>query len=124
MTNIETPKHDLGLVDTNQGCSCSSGEACACGTHDHHEDHGHHEAESGITPAQTADYLVDGMTCSHCVSSVTEEISALSGVEGVTVQLKPGGSSTVSVASSAALDRDAIRVAIEEAGYSLAGDLR
>lgn len=92
MTNIETPKHDLG--------------------------------ESAVASAQTAEYLVDGMTCSHCVASVTEEISSLSGVEGVTVQLKPGGSSTVSVASSAALDRDAIRIAIEEAGYSLAGDLR
>jgi copper chaperone len=120
MTNTET-NHELGLVGTNQGCSCGTGEACACGSH---EDHSHHESESGAAPAQTADYLVDGMTCSHCVSSVTEEISALPGVEGVTVQLKSGGSSTVSVASSSPLDRDAIRVAVEEAGYSLAGDPR
>jgi copper chaperone len=64
------------------------------------------------------------MTCSHCVASVTEEISALSGVDSVSIDLKPGGSSTVSVASSSPIDAEAVRAAVEEAGYSLAGALR
>ncbi len=66
------------------------------------------------------DYFVDGMTCAHCVASVTEELSALDGVTSVSVDLKPGNSSRVSVSSAAPLDDDAVRAAVEEAGYELA----
>ncbi len=64
-------------------------------------------------------YLVDGMTCSHCVSSVTEEISALDGVTSVSVDLHSGGTSRVTVASSAPVPVAAIREAVTEAGYAL-----
>ncbi|HEY5221843.1 MAG TPA: heavy-metal-associated domain-containing protein [Microbacteriaceae bacterium] len=67
----------------------------------------------------TQDYFVDGMTCSHCVASVSEELSELDGVASVAVELKPGSSSRVSVASATPLDEDAVRAAIEEAGYEL-----
>jgi copper chaperone CopZ len=67
----------------------------------------------------TTDLGVTGMTCGHCVSSVTEELSALDGVESVTVQLNVGGASVVTVASTADLDPAAIRAAVDEAGYSL-----
>ncbi|TAM71186.1 MAG: copper chaperone [Microbacteriaceae bacterium] len=60
------------------------------------------------------------MTCAHCVASVTEELSALDGVTSVSVDLKPGNSSRVSVSSAAPLDDDAVRAAVEEAGYELA----
>ncbi|WP_259462909.1 heavy-metal-associated domain-containing protein [Mycetocola manganoxydans] len=60
------------------------------------------------------------MTCSHCVSSVTEELSALPGVESVKVKLNAGGTSQVMVESSTALDVDAVRTALDEAGYELA----
>ncbi|HEU4808761.1 MAG TPA: cation transporter [Homoserinimonas sp.] len=63
---------------------------------------------------------VTGMTCGHCVSSVTEELSALDGVESVDVQLNVGGVSTVTVASASPLDPAAIRAAVDEAGYALA----
>ncbi len=105
--------HDLGLSDKDAGCNC--------GTHNHQEARVH-EA-SGASTA-TTDFLVNGMTCSHCVASVTEEISALSGVDSVSIDLKPGGSSTVSVASSSPIDTEAVRAAVEEAGYSLAGASR
>ncbi|NEM90970.1 heavy-metal-associated domain-containing protein [Galbitalea soli] len=65
-------------------------------------------------------YLVDGMTCSHCVASVTEEVSALAGVESVAIDLKAGASSAVTVVSSQPIDTDAIRAAVTEAGYTLA----
>lgn len=64
-------------------------------------------------------FQVDGMTCGHCVSSVTEEISGLAGVEGVEVQLVAGGRSTVTVASDSPLRIDDVRAAVSEAGYSL-----
>ena len=42
-------------------------------------------------------YAVRGMTCDHCVTAVTEEISALSGVIGVEVDLVVNGNSRVTV---------------------------
>ena len=62
-------------------------------------------------------YTVTGMTCGHCVASVTEEVQEVPGVEGVDVVLETG---QVTVTSTAPLDEAAIRAAVEEAGYQLA----
>jgi copper chaperone CopZ len=67
----------------------------------------------------TATYSVTGMTCSHCVSAVTEEISRIDGVDTVAVDLNAGGDSRVTVTSTAALPVAAVREAIDEAGYTL-----
>jgi copper chaperone CopZ len=64
----------------------------------------------------TATYTVTGMTCAHCVASVTEEISELDSVEAVEIDL---GSGSVTVTSSQPLDPAAVRAAVEEAGYSV-----
>lgn len=65
-------------------------------------------------------YLVEGMTCAHCVTAVTNEISALSGVTGVTVDLRVGQPSTVAVSSTGALSSESITAALDEAGdYTL-----
>jgi copper chaperone len=68
----------------------------------------------------TTTYLVDGMTCEHCVRAVTTEISAVDGVSGVDVELRPGASSAVVVTSAAPLDLSVVREAVDEAGYDLA----
>lgn len=68
-------------------------------------------------PGHIETYTVTGMTCGHCVSSVTEEISEISGVESVDVVLDSGA---VTVTSSQPLDQRAVRAAVEEAGYQLA----
>ena len=65
----------------------------------------------------TSTYTVTGMTCGHCVSSVTEEVSALAGVSDVEVDLASG---RVTVMSTEPLDDSAVRAAVEEAGYHLA----
>jgi copper chaperone CopZ len=65
---------------------------------------------------------VNGMTCGHCVQAVTTELTALPGVSGVAVELVSGGVSTVTVTSEGPLDDDAVRAAVEEAGYDVAGD--
>jgi copper chaperone CopZ len=67
----------------------------------------------------TTTYGVTGMTCQHCVTSVTEELSQLPGVTKVDVFLVSGGASTVQVTSEAELDRDDVQAAVEEAGYEL-----
>jgi copper ion binding protein len=66
--------------------------------------------------SQTA-YTVTGMTCSHCVASVTEEISEIDGVTDVAVDLPTG---TVTVTSSKPLDDADIHTAVKEAGYQVA----
>lgn len=62
---------------------------------------------------------VSGMTCGHCVMSVTEELSELAGVESVDVELVAGGVSPVTVTSSRELGDDEIEEAVEDAGYSV-----
>lgn len=68
----------------------------------------------------TATYSVTGMTCSHCVAAVTEEVSRLEGVSAVNVDLNPGGDSRVTVTSASSLPVEAVRDAVDEAGYTLA----
>jgi copper chaperone len=65
----------------------------------------------------TTTYNVTGMTCQHCVNSVTQELSTLDGVTAVEVNLEKG---EVTVTSSSELDTLAAEQAIEEAGYTLA----
>jgi copper chaperone CopZ len=62
-------------------------------------------------------YTVTGMTCGHCVSAVTTELSRLPGVIDVQVDLVTGG---VLVDSAAALPVEDVRAAVDEAGYQLA----
>lgn len=64
---------------------------------------------------------VTGMTCGHCVSAVTKELEAVSGVKNVSVDLNVGEASEVTVVSDAALPEDALRAAIDEAGYEVTG---
>jgi copper chaperone CopZ len=66
-------------------------------------------------------FRVSGMTCDHCVAAVTEEVSAVPGVTGVAVDLVPGGVSAVVVSAADAIDVDAVRAAVDEAGYQLVG---
>lgn len=70
--------------------------------------------------ATTAQYQVNGMTCEHCVKAVTSELISLDGVQDVSVDLVPEGTSTVTVGSDAPLDQSAVAAAVDEAGYTLA----
>ena len=66
----------------------------------------------------TSSYTVTGMTCSHCVASVSEEVGAIEGVTDVAVDLPTGA---VTVNSAEPIDEARVRAAVEEAGYTLAG---
>jgi copper chaperone CopZ len=72
-----------------------------------------------MTNTQTFD--ITGMTCGHCVSAVTAELTQLAGVRQVDVDLVAGGISTVYVVSSTPLGESEVRVAVDEAGYELVG---
>jgi len=62
-------------------------------------------------------YTVTGMTCGHCVASVTEEVEEIPGVESVDVVLETG---SLTVTSVEPVDDAAVKAAVEDAGYQLA----
>ena len=62
---------------------------------------------------------VDGMTCGHCVTAVTGELTALPAVTNVVVDLHADEISTVTITSDAPLADDEVRAAINEAGYAV-----
>jgi len=69
----------------------------------------------------TSTYAVDGLTCGHCVSAVTDELTGLDGVNEVRVDLNAGGTSTVTITSIVPLGAETVSAALEEAGnYQLA----
>ncbi len=67
--------------------------------------------------SDTSSYTVTGMTCGHCVASVTEEVQEIPGVSDVTVVLETGA---LTITSDQPVDDAAVQAAVEEAGYQLA----
>ena len=62
---------------------------------------------------------VSGMTCGHCVSAVTMELSLVPNVTAVDVDLAAG---QVTITSQIALDDSQVSTAINDAGYELVSD--
>ena len=67
--------------------------------------------------SQSQTYTVTGMTCGHCVASVSEEVQEIPGVQDVSVVLETGA---VTVTSEQGVEDAAVRAAVEEAGYQVA----
>lgn len=93
---------------TNSG-SCCGGNSCSTDAATDVQIHG-----TNVTTV----YKVSGMTCGHCEGAVSKEISALDGVTAVTAVAKTG---EITVTSAAPLDEQAVRAAVDEAGYELVG---
>jgi copper chaperone CopZ len=71
------------------------------------------------TPASvTTVYKVSGMSCGHCEGSVSGELSGIAGVSSVTAVASTG---EVTVVSAVPLDDEAVRAAVDEAGFELVG---
>lgn len=64
----------------------------------------------------TRSYTIQGMTCGHCVASVTDEVGAVPGIKTVDVVLETG---ELTVTGEGPIDEAAVRTAVEEAGYRL-----
>jgi copper ion binding protein len=64
----------------------------------------------------TSTYTVTGMTCGHCVASVSEEVGLVDGVQQVDVELPTG---TVTITADRPVDDAAVRAAVAEAGYQV-----
>ena len=115
--------HEHGGANCTCDVGLSSGHAHAdahghADSHPHAHEHSHDHAAPVATLLST-ELGVQGMTCSHCVFSVTEELGQLAGVTAVNVDLVAGGVSRVIVDSDTVLDAQQIEAAIDEAGYEL-----
>ncbi|GHF24749.1 MULTISPECIES: heavy-metal-associated domain-containing protein [Streptomyces] len=75
-------------------------------------------AQTDTPGSVTAVYQVSGMSCGHCEGSVSGEISQLPGVSSVKAVASTG---EVTVVSAAPLDEEAVRAAVDEAGFELTG---
>ena len=64
----------------------------------------------------STEYTVRGMTCGHCASAVTEEITKIPGVRDVDVDVAGG---RVTVRSSGPVADEAVAAAVDEAGYEV-----
>jgi copper chaperone len=65
---------------------------------------------------QTLSYSVPGMHCGHCKEAVEREVSAVAGVESADADLE----SKLVTVKGASVSDEAVRAAIEEAGYDVA----
>jgi copper chaperone len=69
--------------------------------------------ESSMTDGDGLAYDVTGMSCEHCVAAVKAKVGEIAGVNAVDVDLAGG----VVLVRGSGVDSDAVRVAIEAAGY-------
>lgn len=72
-------------------------------------------AHKEMSFTMTKNYIVEGMTCEHCKTSVEEEIAEVAGTQGVEVDLDSGN---VAVTGEGFSDDD-IASAVQEAGYAV-----
>jgi copper chaperone len=64
----------------------------------------------------TTEYTVRGMTCGHCASAVTAEVTKIPGVTDVDVDVTGG---RVTIRSTAPVSDEAVAAAVDEAGYEV-----
>ncbi|MET9499362.1 heavy-metal-associated domain-containing protein [Streptomyces sp. NPDC006552] len=107
--SAQTELHQIGA----EAAAAAPAEGGCCGGACHGE-----AAAPAAEGAVTTVYEVSGMTCGHCEGAVTEELSALAGVSSVQAVAASG---KVTVVSAAPLDEEAVRAAVDEAGYELLG---
>ncbi|MEV5004276.1 heavy-metal-associated domain-containing protein [Streptomyces sp. NPDC093064] len=76
-------------------------------------------AQTSTPDTVTTVYKVSGMSCGHCEGSVSAEISELPGVSSVKAVASTG---EVTVVSASPLETEAVRAAVDEAGFELVGE--
>ena len=105
---ITSPPRLLPMA--SHGCSC-------CGPTPHVDTASTPAASDSSAGGSSPSYQVTGLTCGHCVKSVTQALQALPQVDDVQIDLAAGGVSTVTV--TGVVPPEMVRRAIEEAGYTV-----
>ncbi|MEC4020097.1 heavy-metal-associated domain-containing protein [Streptomyces sp. H27-D2] len=96
-------------AETTTGSCCTPDHSC-----------GSDSAATAEAAGVTTTYQVTGMTCGHCEGAISQEVSAIDGVSSVKAVASTG---QVTVISAAPLDDEAVRAAVDEAGYELVGQV-
>ncbi len=91
--------------------------ACSCSTDTTTDTTAGAGTGSSTSAGEVSQYTVIGMTCGHCVSSVTEEIQQIDGARDVAVDLTTGA---VTVTADQPVPADAVTTAVREAGHQVA----
>ncbi len=80
------------------------------------------ENAPSVESGGTQTFRATGLTCGHCAQAVSEELSAVPGVDAVEVEVVSGGESVVRVAASREIAGAEVAAALSEAGdYTLVG---
>ncbi|MEV5614056.1 heavy-metal-associated domain-containing protein [Streptomyces sp. NPDC052225] len=102
--SAQTELPQIGTDSSEATGSCCGGSC--------HSDAAPQSTEGAVTTV----YQVKGMTCGHCEGAVSSEISEIEGVSSVKAVASTG---QVTVVSATPLDEEAVRAAVDEAGYEL-----
>ena len=109
MCGTTETRTQLPLASTAQhGCSCCTPA-----------DETQAAAPATAVQAPGSQYILEGLTCGHCVQTVEKAVSRVSGVQSAAVDLVPGGTSRLSVTGAA--DQEALAEAVRSSGYVLTG---
>ncbi|AOT02325.1 heavy-metal-associated domain-containing protein [Arthrobacter sp. U41] len=109
MCGTTETRTQLPLASTAQhGCSCCTPA-----------DETQAAAPATAVKAPGSQYILEGLTCGHCVQTVEKAVSRVSGVQSAAVDLVPGGTSRLSVTGAA--DQEALAEAVRSSGYVLTG---
>jgi copper chaperone len=112
-------RSEVGRADQPETAAIRAAVIASKGTPEVDTPHRYHYYPAGVSAMkedempETAAYRVPGMSCEHCERAVSEELTALTGVESVAIDLD----SKIVKVSGASLDDAALRSAIVEAGY-------
>lgn len=85
-----------------------------------HDEENDMTIQTGTSNTVTTVYKVSGMSCGHCEGSVSAELSEVTGVSSVKAVASTG---EVTVVSASPLDEEAVRAAVDEAGFELVGQV-
>ena len=111
MSGITERQLPLAAATASGGCACCSPRPGGAAK----------PAPAAAGGQESGTYRVAGMTCGHCVSSVSEELRKLPGVQDVRIDLNPGGLSAVTLIGDRPVGAADVQAAVAEAGYELAG---
>ncbi|MEV1020612.1 heavy-metal-associated domain-containing protein [Streptomyces sp. NPDC050264] len=111
--SAQTELHQIGTEAPGSPAADASSGSC-CGGACHSDAAAAETAEDAVTVV----YQVKGMSCGHCEGAVTAELSELDGICSIQADAASG---QVTVVSATPLDEEAVRAAVDEAGYELVG---
>ncbi|KAA0973408.1 heavy-metal-associated domain-containing protein [Paeniglutamicibacter gangotriensis] len=103
-------------MSNESSCGCGG---CGCASNSTSEGITITSRPTEETMGNNVTLKIEGMTCGHCVTSVTEELTKVPGASNVVVFLLAGGTSTATLTASTPLENAVLEAAVTDAGFTL-----